>query len=82
MTGDDIESDVEEIIATRLRVDQGEFDDATSFGSDGLNADSLDIVEMAEALDENLGVHIPDDDLEDLETVGDVKEYVQTEMTA
>lgn len=70
---------VDEIVADRLRVDAGEFDDDSRFEEPPLDADSLDVVELAEAVDANLGVHIPDDELRELETVGDVKEYVRDE---
>lgn len=73
---DEVESEIEEIIATTLRIDRSEFDDETEFGPDGLDVDSLGIVEMAETMDMELGVGIPDEDLEELETVGDVKAYV------
>lgn len=67
---------IDEIVADALLVDESEFDDHTTFDADGLEAESLDIVEMAELVDDELGVHIPDEDLEDLTTVGEVKSYV------
>jgi acyl carrier protein len=68
---------VEEIISDRLRIDQSAFDDETAFTDEAIDADSLDIVETAEAIDANLGVHIPDEELEGMETVGDLKQYVR-----
>ncbi|MDY6818178.1 MAG: acyl carrier protein [Halobacteriales archaeon] len=76
-SSENIDETVEEIIADRLRVDRSEFDDETSFTGETLDADSLDVVEAAEAIDANLGVHIPDEDLEELETVGDLKTYIR-----
>lgn len=67
---------IDRIVADALLVDESEFDDDTTFDADGLEAESLDIVEMAEFVDDELGVPIPDEDLEDLRTVGDVKSYV------
>lgn len=67
---------LEEIIADRLRVDRQSFDDATAFEEEPLEAESLDIVELAEAIEADLGVHIPDNDLEEIKTVGDLKDYV------
>ncbi|MFA9414998.1 acyl carrier protein [Natrinema sp. HArc-T2] len=67
---------VEGIVADRLRVDADAFDDDTPFDGEALDADSLDLVEIAEAIDAEVGVHVPDDDLEDLETVGDLTTYV------
>lgn len=77
---ENIDEEIDAIIATSLRVDEDDFGDDTSFGPEGLNAESLDIVEMAEALDVNLGIAIPDDELNNLETVGDVKEYVRDNL--
>lgn len=73
---EELDAEIEGIIATTLRLDRDEFDDETAFGPEGLDADSLSIVEMAETVDMELGVGIPDEDLEDLETVGEVKTYV------
>lgn len=73
----DVDSTIDEIIADRLRVDQDAFDDDTSFTGETLDADSLDVVEAAEAIDANLGVRIPDEDLERLDTVGELKSYVR-----
>lgn len=75
-----IEEDIDEIIAAILSVQETDLDEETSFGPDGLEAESLDIVEMAEMIDEKFGVFIPDEDLQDLETIGDVREYVSVRV--
>ncbi len=67
---------VQEIIADRLRVDADSFAAETRFDGDTLDAESLDMVEIAEAVEADLGVHVPDDDLADLETVGQFTTYV------
>lgn len=72
----EVDGVVDEIVASAFLVDESEFDDETEFGPEGFDAESLDIVEMAELVEDELGVHIPDEDLEDLDTVGEVKEYV------
>ncbi|AFK21543.1 acyl carrier protein (plasmid) [Haloferax mediterranei ATCC 33500] len=72
----DIANRVENIIAERLRVDSDAFDDETPFDGETLDADSLDLVEIAEAIEADIGVHIPDEDLEGLETVGEFVTYV------
>ncbi|ADQ66644.1 acyl carrier protein [Halogeometricum borinquense DSM 11551] len=71
---------IEGIVEERLRVDTGDFDAETPFDGETLDADSLDLVEIAEAIEADVGVHIPDEDLEELETVGDLTAYV-TERT-
>jgi len=66
---------VVELLADRLQTTTEYLDDETHF-EDDLDAESLDLVEVAEAIEHRLGVHIPDDDLAGLDTVGDVKQYV------
>ena len=52
-----------------------EITEETNF-KDDLNADSLDLFELVMALEEVFGTEIPSEDLEKLETVGDVMEYL------
>lgn len=47
-----------------------------------LEADSLDLVELAMALEEELSLEIPDDDLEGIRTVGDAVEFVAERVGA
>jgi len=76
----DVDDTIEGIIADRLRVDRSAFDDDTPFDGETLDADSLDVVEAAEAVDMNLGVHVPDAELEAIETVGELKSFVRAEL--
>jgi acyl carrier protein len=46
-----------------------------SFGDD-LDADSLDLVELVMALEEEFGIEVPEDDLQDIRTVGQAYELV------
>lgn len=73
----DIGTTIETIVADRCAVDQSALDGSTRFDGEVLDADSLDVVEIAEAIDATLGVYIPDEELEELETVGDVCDYVR-----
>ena len=43
---------------------------------DDLGADSLDVVEMVMALEEQFDIEVPDEDVEELRTVADVERYV------
>jgi acyl carrier protein len=72
----DVSGRVERIVADRLRVDPDAFDDGTRFDGETLDAESLDMVEIAEAIEADVGVHVPDEALEDLETVGELETYV------
>ncbi len=47
---------------------------------DDLGADSLDVVEMLMAVEENFGVVVPDEDIPNLKTVRDIMTYVETNM--
>ena len=68
---------IKEIIADKLSIDAEEITLDSSF-IDDLNADSLDIVELIMALEDELEMEIPDEDVENFKTVGDVVNYVKT----
>ncbi|MDI6604682.1 acyl carrier protein [Aceticella autotrophica] len=67
---------IRDIIVEQLGVDPGEVTMESSF-IDDLGADSLDIVELIMALEEEFDVEIPDEDAEKIKTVGDVVEYLK-----
>lgn len=75
-TGVDPDGTVEAIVADRFRVETDAFDDETAFDEAPLGADSLDMVEVAEAIEAAIGVHVPDEALAEIDTVGDLKGYV------
>lgn len=70
---------LKEIIADKLSINEDEITMESTF-IDDLGADSLDIVELIMALEEELEMEIPDEDAEGFKTVGDVVEYI-TEHT-
>jgi acyl carrier protein len=51
------------------------------FGED-LDADSLDLVELVMALEEEFGIDIPDEDADKMKTVGDAMKYLQEHASA
>jgi acyl carrier protein len=67
---------VREIVVDQLGVEE---DDVTMEASfiDDLGADSLDIVELIMALEEEFDLEIPDEEAEKISTVGDVVEYIK-----
>ena len=65
-----------EIIAEQLNVEADGVTEKSSF-KDDLGADSLDLFELVMSLEEEFGVEIPSEDLEKIETVGDVIEYLK-----
>ena len=67
---------MKEIIAEQLGVEEDEITPDTSFKED-LGAGSLDLFELTMALEEEYDTEIPAEELEDIETVGDVIEYLR-----
>ena len=65
-----------QIIAEQLNCDEETIDMETSF-KDDLGADSLDLFELVMALEEEYGLEIPAEELSDMETVGEVLEYLK-----
>ncbi len=65
------------IISEQLSVDESEIHEDSSF-KDDLEADSLDLFEMVMAIEEEYDVEIPSDDLEKIETVKDIMDYLAT----
>lgn len=68
---------IKEITADSLGADVNTLTAETSFKED-LRADSLDLFEMAMALEEEFEVEIPTEDLENIKTIGDVEAYLQS----
>ncbi len=75
------EERVKEIIAKELEVESKDLTADKKFIED-LGADSLDIVELVMALEEEFGLDIPDEDADKLKTVGDAMEYLKSHATA
>ena len=67
---------IKEITAESLGADAEAITEATSFKED-LGADSLDLFELVMALEEEYGLEIPAEELSDVETVGDIIEYLK-----
>ena len=70
---------VVEIIARQLQIDTDMIDEHTKIMED-LGADSLDVVEMLMAMEDSFGITVPDEDIEELVTVSDIVEYVESNM--
>ena len=67
---------VNAIIVEQLGVDPDEVVPGASFTED-LGADSLDIVELVMAFEEEFGIEIPDEEAEKIATVGDATAYIE-----
>jgi acyl carrier protein len=68
--------DFKNIVVERLGCEPEQVTMDASFQED-LNADSLDLVELIYAFEENTGLEIPDEDAEKITTVGQAWEYIQ-----
>ena len=67
------------IVVEQLGVSAEEVTPEASFVED-LGADSLDVVELVMALEEEFGVEIPDEDAEKIVTVGEAVKYIEAHM--
>lgn len=74
-----IDEKIKGIIEEQLGVEQDRIKEEASF-IDDLGADSLDIVELVMAMEEEYDIEIPDEDAEKLKTVGDVVSYIKTKQ--
>ena len=74
-----VEKKVKEIVAEQLGRDENEVTSEASF-IDDLGADSLDIVELVMAMEDEFGIEIPDEEAEKIKTVKDVIEYIKANV--
>lgn len=74
----DLESKVTSIIVEKLGVDESDITRDASFTND-LGADSLDTVELIMEFEKEFDITIPDEDAEQIATVGDAVDYLEEE---
>ncbi len=74
-----VEDKVKKIIADQLEVDSSKLSTETTF--EDIDADSLDIVELVMALEEEFDLEISDQEIENINTVGDVIKYIESKTT-
>lgn len=67
---------IKEMISEQFNIDEENITMDTSFRED-LNADSLDLVELIMALEDEFDLEVDDDDVEKINTVGDAVEYIK-----
>ncbi len=77
----DIEAKVKEIIINKLGVDEAQITPEASFTND-LGADSLDIVELVMDFEKAFNFSIPDEDYENIKTVGEAIKYIAAKKPA
>ena len=76
-----LEQRMSEIIVEQLGVSRDDIEAESSF-IDDLGADSLDLVELVMAMEEEFGVEIPEEDSEKLQTFGDAVAYLKEKLEA
>lgn len=75
----DVEAKVKAAVAEQLSLNADEINTDASF-MDDLGADSLDLVELVMAFENEFGISIPDEDSAELTTVQKAIDYVQTKL--
>src|SRR5262245_42369108 len=76
-----IQQRVNDILAEQLGVETNVLTPEANLVDD-LGADSLDVVELVMALEEEFGVEIPDEEVENIRTIRDVVEYIARHAAA
>jgi acyl carrier protein len=74
----DIFAKIKALICEQLGVEDGDVKKETTF--EDLDADSLDIVELVMALEEEFNLEISDEEVENIKTVGDVVRYIEAHV--
>lgn len=80
-TTKDIERKICEIIAEQLGIAEDDISSASAFVED-LGADSLDLVEVVMAVEEEFGLDVPESDADKFEAVSDLVEYIFERVAA
>jgi len=70
---------VKEMLANQLNIEADKITESSKIVED-LGADSLDMIEMLMALEEEFGLSIPDDKAESLKTVGDIASFIDESL--
>ena len=76
----DVESQIKDIIIDKLGVDESEVVSDANFTND-LGADSLDTVELIMEFEKEFDLSIPDEDAENIATVGDAVSYLSGKLS-
>jgi acyl carrier protein len=76
---DELFEKMKKLIAEKLEVDEGKITMEASFRQD-LGADSLDTYELVYAIEEEMGISIPDEKANEFETVRDAYEYIKSQQ--
>jgi len=69
------EEKIREILSVQLDIDEDKIT-ANTLIADDLGADSLDVVELMMSIEEEFGITIDEDEIQDFKTVGDVGKFI------
>jgi acyl carrier protein len=78
----DIFDRVKKVVVDQLEIEDGEKVTAEASFTEDLEADSLDIVELVMALEEEFDIEIPDETAEQIATVGDAVKHISEKVDA
>ena len=70
---------IKDIIVEQLDVEEDAVTMEASITED-LGADSLDVVDLVMSIEESFDVEIPDEEVENIKTVGDIVKYIETKV--
>ena len=76
---DELFNKIQKLIAEKLEIEESKITMDSSFRGD-LGADSLDTYELVYAIEEELGVSIPDEKANEFETVRDAYDFIKSEQ--
>ena len=79
MEKQEIEEKVRKVLAEQLAVDESQVTTDARFAED-LNADSLDLTEAVLALEDEMGIEIPEEEMEGVKTVGQAVDLVASKL--
>ena len=79
MDRNEIEAKVRKVLAEQLAVDESQVTVEARFAED-LNADSLDLTEAVLALEDEMGIEIPEEEMEGVKTVGQAIDLVASKL--
>ncbi|MDE7194870.1 MAG: acyl carrier protein [Oscillospiraceae bacterium] len=67
---------VKKLISEQLDVEEANIQESSSIADD-LGADSLDVVDLVMAIEDEFSIEIPEDQVENIKTVGDIVKYIE-----
>ena len=76
MAKEEIFEKLKELVVDQLGAEESEVTMEASM-QDDLGADSLDLVDLVMSVEEEFGVKVADEDLENIKTVGDIVDYIE-----